>query len=68
MTGNGANGPDGIRVGVLGASGYTGADLIRLLVTHLPDRDRADDGGPPRGRSRSATSSRIWAAMTCRTW
>ena len=41
MTGNGANaesgganGQDRIRVGVLGASGYTGADLIRLLVTH----------------------------------
>lgn len=25
---------DKIRVGVLGASGYTGADLVRLLVTH----------------------------------
>ena len=23
-----------IRVGVLGASGYTGADLVRLLATH----------------------------------
>lgn len=27
-------GGDKIRVGVLGASGYTGADLVRLLVTH----------------------------------
>lgn len=25
---------DKVRVGVLGASGYTGADLVRLLVTH----------------------------------
>ncbi|MEX2408973.1 MAG: hypothetical protein WD489_07690, partial [Rhodovibrionaceae bacterium] len=25
---------DKIRVGVLGASGYTGADLVRLLATH----------------------------------
>jgi len=29
-----ANTQDDIRVGVLGASGYTGADLVRLLVTH----------------------------------
>ena len=25
---------DQIRVGVLGASGYTGADLVRLVLTH----------------------------------
>ena len=34
MTGFGADSAGPIRVGVLGASGYTGADLIRLLVTH----------------------------------
>lgn len=32
---NGSNGRDRkVRVGVLGASGYTGADLVRLLMTH----------------------------------
>lgn len=29
-----ANGNGSLRVGVLGASGYTGADLVRLLVAH----------------------------------
>ncbi|MGH7186255.1 MAG: N-acetyl-gamma-glutamyl-phosphate reductase, partial [Pseudomonadota bacterium] len=29
-----STGKKNVRIGVIGASGYTGADLIRLLATH----------------------------------
>ena len=36
------------RIGVLGASGYTGAELVRLLLRHPQRRDRAAHRRPPR--------------------
>ncbi len=36
------------KIGVLGASGYTGSELVRLLLRHPQRRDRAAHRRPPR--------------------
>ena len=43
-----AKSPAKAKVGVLGASGYTGSELVRLLLRHPQRRDRAAHRRPPR--------------------
>ena len=56
-----------IRIGVLGASGYTGADLVRLALLHPSDGNHGADRQQPRrqadGRGVSAFRFRRPAAM-----
>ena len=56
---------EGHDVAVLGASGYTGAELVRLIATHPGLRIAALTADRKAGQS-WARSSRTCATSTCR--
>ena len=49
------------KIGILGASGYTGAELVRLLLRHPPRRDRAAHRRSPRRQGNGRCVSAICA-------
>ena len=53
-------------VAILGASGYTGAELVRLIATHPGPADRRADRRPQGRADAWARSSRTCATSTCR--
>ena len=57
-----------VRIAILGASGYTGAELLRLLAQHPGCRDRGADRRPPGGQVDGERCSRIWRAASCPCW
>ena len=54
------------KIAILGASGYTGAELVRLIATH-PGLEIAALAPIP-GRAEMAQVFRICAISTCRIW
>ncbi len=55
-------------IAILGASGYTGAELVRLIATHPSMRIVALSADRKAGHADGATCFRICAIWTCRRW